>query len=104
MFDGSEVALQPPPPPPSEAEFVEAARALLTVSTSLNPRPDIGGLTGLDTWLWCDDPGTVTVGVALRGWTASATMDAVEYMLVDRRDGVSDCHFVILWVGGVTGG
>ena len=52
---------------------------MLTVETSLNPRAEIGGLTGLDTWLWCVDPGEVQVGVALRGWTASATMDAVEF-------------------------
>ena len=79
MFDGADPQLAPPPPPPTEAEFVEAARKALTVQTSLNPRPEIGGLTGLDTWLWCEDPGTVSVGVALRGWTAEATMQAVEF-------------------------
>jgi len=79
VFDGSESGLQPPPPPPTEAEFVEAARQALTVMTSLNPRVEIGGLTGLDTWLWCDDPGTVDVAVALRGWTAQASMTAVQY-------------------------
>lgn len=79
VFDGDDPALQPPPPPPTEAEFVEAARAVLTVDTSLNPRVEIGGLTGLDTWLWCDDPGEVEVGVALRGWTATATMVAVQH-------------------------
>ena len=40
---------------------------------------EIGGLTGLDTWLWCDHPSTVQVGVSLRGWTAAATMNAVGY-------------------------
>ena len=69
----------PPPPPPSPAEFVEAARAVLTVQTSLSPRVEIGGLTGLDTWLWCEDPGVLEVGVALRGWTATATMQAVQH-------------------------
>ena len=48
LFDGSELALQPPPPPPTEAEFVEAARAVLTVETSSESRGrTIGGLTGL---------------------------------------------------------
>jgi hypothetical protein len=79
VFEGSDSQLQPPPPPPSEAEFVEAARRALTVQTSLNPRVEIGGLTGLDTWLWCDDPGEVNVGVALRGWTAEATVDPVQF-------------------------
>ena len=69
----------PPPPPPSPAEFVEAARTVLTVQTSLSPRTEIGGLTGLDTWLWCEDPGDLEVGVALRGWTATATMQAVQH-------------------------
>jgi hypothetical protein len=79
VFDDNDPQLQPPPPPPSEAEFVEAARRALTVQTSLNPRVEIGGLTGLDTWLWCDGPGTVNVAVTLRGWTAEATMDPVQF-------------------------
>jgi hypothetical protein len=79
VFDGADPQLAPPPPPPTEAEFVEAARKALTVQTSLSPRPEIGGLTGLDTWLWCEDPGTVSIGVSLRGWTAEATMQAVEF-------------------------
>ena len=79
VFDGADPQLAPPPPPPTEAEFVEAARKALTVQTSLSPRPEIGGLTGLDTWLWCEDPGTVSVGVSLRGWTAEASMQAVEF-------------------------
>jgi hypothetical protein len=79
VFEGDDPQLQPPPPPPSEAEFVEAARRALTVQTSLNPRVEIGGLTGLDTWLWCDDPGEVNVAVTLRGWTAAATVDPVQF-------------------------
>ena len=69
----------PPPPPPSPAEFVEASRAALTVQTSLNPRVEIGGLTGLDTWLWCDNPGEVNVAVTLRGWTAEATVEPAQF-------------------------
>jgi len=33
----------------------------------------------LDTWLWCVSPGEVHVAVALRGWTAEATLDPVEF-------------------------
>jgi hypothetical protein len=78
VFPGDPVP-QPPPPPPSEAELVEAARSAATVAPSLNPRVEIGGLTGLDTWLWCDAPASVDVGVELRGWSASATLDVVRY-------------------------
>ena len=69
----------PPPAPPSQTEFVEAARAALTTRSVMSPRQEIGGLTGLDTWMWCDDPSEVQVGVSLRGWTAAATMDSVGY-------------------------
>jgi hypothetical protein len=78
LFPG-DPAPDPPPPPPSGSEFVEAARAALTTQAALNPRQEIGGLTGLDTWMWCDEPGQVEVGVALRGWIAEATMDPVGF-------------------------
>ena len=70
---------QPPLPPPSAPEFRLAAAELLKVDSSLNPRPAIGGLTGLETWVWCTDPGVVPVVVTLRGWTAAAEMTSVEY-------------------------
>jgi hypothetical protein len=70
---------EPPPPPPSLREFEEAAAQALTLPTSLNPRAEFGGITGLDTWLWCVDPGTQTVTVSLRGWTAVADVDTVEF-------------------------
>jgi len=67
----------PPPPPPTEDEFKEAAEPLLTFETELNPRVAFGGITGLDTWFWCADPGQTPVGLTLRGWTAAATVDPV---------------------------
>jgi hypothetical protein len=70
---------QPPPPPPSLPEFADAAAALLRIEPMLNPRPSIGGLTGLDTWLWCVDPGLVSADVSLRGWTAQSSMEAVAF-------------------------
>src|SRR4029077_7237892 len=78
LFPG-DPAPDPPPAPPSGAEFVEAARAALPTQSAVNPRPEVGGLTGLETWMWCDDPGEVQVGVALRGWTAEAAMDPVAF-------------------------
>jgi hypothetical protein len=77
----------PPPPPPTEGEFREAAEALLRLDTLLNPRAEFGGITGVETWLWCVDPGAVPVSVGpLRGWTASASMSPVEFYW--RVDGV----------------
>jgi hypothetical protein len=71
-------APEPPPPPPTLAEFREANARVLTLRPALNPKPDIGGLTGLDTWLWCTDPGPVAAGVSLRGWTASGDVHVVQ--------------------------
>jgi hypothetical protein len=70
----------PPSPPPSPGEFREAAVGLLRLETSLNPRAEFGGITGVETWLWCVDPGAVPVTVGpLRGWTATASMVPVEF-------------------------
>ena len=51
-------------------ELVPDDAGALTVS--------IGGLTGLDSWLWCADPGPVGTGVSLRGWTASGAVRLVQ--------------------------
>lgn len=69
----------PPPPPPTAAEFVEAVGEVFVVAAQINPNPAWGGITGLDTWLWCDEPGDVTVDATLRGWTAAAVMSPVQY-------------------------
>ncbi len=76
VFPG-ETPPTPPPPPPSLEEFAERAEPLLTVPPELNPRAAFGGITGLDTWLWCTTPSDVPVSVNLRGWTAQASMSAV---------------------------
>lgn len=68
---------QPPPPPPSPGELRNANARVLTLRPSTSPSPDIGGLTGLESWLWCVDPGEVGVAVALRGWTASGQVSLV---------------------------
>jgi hypothetical protein len=69
----------PPPPPPTFGEFKDAAANALTLQTSLNPKVEFGGITGLDTWLWCQDPGTQAVTLTLRGWTAVAEVDTVGF-------------------------
>ncbi len=68
----------PPPPPPTPGEFTEANADVLALDPSFSPGAAIGGLTGLDSWLWCDDPGTVAVGVNLRGWTATGSVRLVQ--------------------------
>jgi hypothetical protein len=36
--------------------------------------PYVDGLVGMDTWLWGDPHGSVTVSVSLRGWTVTGTV------------------------------
>lgn len=69
---------QPPPTPPTPAELAAANAQALTLSPSLSPSTSIGGLTGLDSWLWCTDPGPVGTGVSLRGWTATGGVELVQ--------------------------
>lgn len=71
---------QPPPPPPTAGELAQSAKDLLTIETSVNPDQNAGGITGLDSWLWCTDPGERATGVSLRGWTATATMSSASYV------------------------
>jgi hypothetical protein len=60
-----------PPPPPTRAEIWDSAPIPQPV-IHLSPIGD--GLVGLDTWLWGDNHGSVTVTVSLRGWTVSGTV------------------------------
>jgi len=69
---------QPPPPPPTPEQLAQGNAHALTLQPVLSPSTDIGGLTGLDSWLWCDDPGTVAAGAALNGWTASGAVEVVQ--------------------------
>ena len=73
-----EDAPEPPPPPPTQAEFVQANTRALQVPPAASPPTSIGGLTGLDSWFWCDDPGPVATGVTLRGWTAAGAIEVVQ--------------------------
>ena len=78
VFPGDPLPV-PPPPPPSLAEFLEAADLVLVADAEVSPDPAWGGITGLETWLWCEDPGELEVAVQLRGWSAAATMRPVQY-------------------------
>lgn len=69
---------QPPPPPPTAAQLAQDNAYALTLNPALSPSTDIGGLTGLDSWLWCDDPGTVAADAALNGWNASGAVEVVQ--------------------------
>ena len=73
-----ELPPEPPPPPPTPAELAEANTRALMVSPVASPAGAIGGLTGLESWFWCDDPGTVATGVSLRGWIAEGGVEVVQ--------------------------
>ena len=69
---------QPPPRPPTAGELRDANAQALALQPSINPSLSIGGLTGLDSWLWCQNPGPVATGVTLRGWTANGQVELVQ--------------------------
>jgi hypothetical protein len=58
------LAGQPPAPPTVEEAWAQVPIEPAVIGAS----PDVG-VTGMDTWLWADDPGTLGAGpVDLRGW------------------------------------
>lgn len=68
----------PPPPPPTPEQFIETIADLLVVEFDVSPTAEIGGITGLETWMWCDTPPPVsTTPITLNGWTVQAEMEAV---------------------------
>jgi hypothetical protein len=74
-----------PPPPPTAAEVWAAASIPQPV---IHVSPYVEGLVGLDTWLWGDSHGSVTVSVSLRGWTATGTVTPSTWVF-DTSDGGS---------------
>ena len=62
----------PPPPPPPTVEELVAATPI--PKPEINANPSRRGLTGLESWFWAADPGTVTASVSLRGWTVSGRL------------------------------
>jgi hypothetical protein len=70
---------QPPqlPEPPGETDI--ETRAILALETGVSPPADgFGGLTQLDTWLWCDDPGTVDVEARTSASASTAAVGITE--------------------------
>ena len=71
---------EPPPPPPTPDRYLEAIEALLQVDYELSPPAEFEGITGVDTWFWCDSPGTVTIDpITLDGWTVRAEMTPITF-------------------------
>ena len=65
------------PEPPSETDI--DTRELLALEVGINPPVDgIGGLTQLETWFWCDDPGIVDVEARTSGSVAAAAVGITE--------------------------
>lgn len=69
---------QPPPPPPTPEQYLEAVATLLEVDFELSPPAEFEGITGVDTWFWCDTPDTAVIEpITLNGWTVEAEMSAI---------------------------
>lgn len=68
----------PPPPPPTPEQLAQGNAYALTLQPALSPSSSIGGLTGLDSWLWCNDPGAVAADAELNGWVASGAVEVVQ--------------------------
>jgi hypothetical protein len=65
-----------PPPPPTVAEIQDAVPLpKFAIKTS----PIRRGLTGLETWFWCDAPTTESVTVSIRGYRVRARARANEF-------------------------
>ena len=66
---------------------------VLELETSFNPPVEFGGITGLDTWFWCADPGTVSVPpITVRGWTVEATVEPVLFTWTVSGPGTGGSH------------
>lgn len=69
---------EPPPPPPTPEQLALDNAQTLTLQPALSPASNIGGLTGLDSWLWCNDPGSVAADASLNGWVAEGAVEVVQ--------------------------
>lgn len=85
----------PPPPPPTLEEIAALARELIIVpNVRLSPEPDVGGVTGLETWFWYEGQKEATVSVTVRGYAVTATMHPSRYYWDpgDPRGGLLEAH------------
>lgn len=70
---------QPPPMPQPPGETDVETQEILALEVGINPPVDgFGGLTQLDTWFWCDDPGIVDVEARTSGSVAAAQVGITE--------------------------
>jgi hypothetical protein len=65
-----------PPALPSRAEIWQATPVPQPV---IHLSPHIDGLVGLDTWLWGERHGGVTIALSLRGWAVTGTAGPSEW-------------------------
>lgn len=63
-----------PPPPPEPPTFEEIVASTPVPAPEIAADPSGRGLTGLESWFWAADPGTVTASASLRGWTVSGSL------------------------------
>lgn len=70
----------PPPPPPTLMEMSALATSLIIVpDVRVSPYPNVGGVTGLETWFWYDGQDEVTTTAEIRGYAVTATMRPSRY-------------------------
>lgn len=70
----------PPPPPPTLREMSALAQELIIVpDVRVSPDPEVGGVTGLETWFWYEGQDEVTATAAIRGYSVTATMRPSRY-------------------------
>lgn len=63
-----------PPPPPAPPTFEEIVAATPIPAPEITANPSGRGLTGLESWFWAADPGTVNASATLRGWTVAGSL------------------------------
>lgn len=63
-----------PPSPPQPPTFEEIVAATPIPAPEIAANPSGRGLTGIDSWFWAADPGTVDASATLRGWTVSGSL------------------------------
>ncbi|GIU86593.1 MAG: hypothetical protein KatS3mg009_1108 [Acidimicrobiia bacterium] len=69
----------PAPPAPRAPTIDEIWRRVALPVPRLGTDPAARGITGLETRLWVESPPSVTVAVALDGWTVTGTATVVGY-------------------------
>jgi hypothetical protein len=66
-----------PPPPPTSSEIADAIPLPIF---AINTSPIEKGLTGLETWFWCNSPGRQSLSVSVRGYTVAVTAEAAKFV------------------------